>query len=115
MPHRNRGDLTALAKQLNELEISVAEVGANVIAYTTVEPLFCIERASLDELKSAVSETLASYVSTFYNVERQYVNVNSEEIPRQRRALPIQSVRPVSRLRPNFANLDSPRGLLAMV
>ncbi len=116
MPNQIRGDLVALAKQIEDLVICVGEVDAGYVAYTKSEPFFCIERGSLDELKFAVHDTLVSYVSTFYHVDKSTLNVAFEDIPAKTApAVPVHRVKPVSRLRPNFDTLDSPPSLLAMV
>lgn len=116
MNHIQKGDLAFLEGQLRKLDICVAEADNDgFIAFTTAEPLFCLERGSLEDLSVAVSGVLKSYISTFYHVDISKVSVESVDIPQASNRVPIERVNPISRLRPIFDNLDSRSNLLATV
>ena len=116
MTHIQKGDLAFLANQLKGLEICVAELDSDgFIAYSTAEPFFCLERASLEDLKGAVSGALSSYISTFYHIDMASVSVASEDIPSVAHKVPVEKANSISRLRPIFDSFGCSESHLAMV
>jgi len=114
MPHAHKGDIEVLRNRLTNLSIYGGQTGSTFLAYTTEEPLFCIERDSQEELHRAVADTIVSYAKTFYNLEPVGVGLKSEEIPVVA-PVPVERINPISRLRPNFDRIDSRSGFLATV
>jgi hypothetical protein len=108
MTNIQKGDLAALKKKLGELDIlACSRPEGGFTAYTVSEPLFCIDRDTIDDLKSAVTEALANYASTFYHIDKKGVSTVSEDPIVARPSVAEEKVRPVSRLRPDFATFDS--------
>lgn len=97
-----------LERVLNALEISVGQdPDGRYTASTLSEPLFCFVRDSEDEIHEVVTETIRSYIATFYEVGDVKIEV-------QHMALPVapktEIVIQKSRLVPNIHNGFNYRG-----
>jgi hypothetical protein len=102
-----------LKKRLAEIDICVSHSDAGYYTVsTTVEPLFCFQRNSVEEAIDLAKLTLVSYISTFYEVEDFHVSVVSE--PVHVPVVPVERTSPFSRLIPSFDNDGNDRFSLAM-
>lgn len=111
MNEARSSDLKALRARLSELEIclSRSENGYFTVS-SDIEPLFCFERSSIDEIQAVVTETITSYISTFYNVEG--VNVTTVVQPLTPPEVVFQRVLQISRLIPKLSGGLNKAGVL---
>jgi hypothetical protein len=105
--HRT-GDPDALFKCLEELEISLSEGDGGFTACTLSEPFFCFTRKTQEELDAVVTETIRSYIETFYQVGN--VKVTTVEEPLQELSIPQTRLNPIGRLRPVIDGFLEGRG-----
>lgn len=92
-------EIARLERNLAALKINIGQGrDGKFTAHTVTEPLFCVVRDSLDEIKVAVSDVIGSYTTTFFRVTE--VNTKFIEVPVDRQTIPIESVKPISRLTP---------------
>ena len=97
-------DQKALEDRLSALEFIISEgQDGKFTVVSTCEPLFCFERRTLPELADAVSNTLSSYIKTFYAFSDIKVITKIEEL--EVAPLPVEEFKPISRIRPSFSNL----------
>jgi hypothetical protein len=91
----------AFFERVKDLDIQLSKSDDGVFtACTLVEPLFCHDADSREELACLVSGTLASYARHFYGIEG--LDVGTVDAGLKRSPIPVEVSKPVSRLRPVF-------------
>ena len=96
----HRDDLSVLRDRLEGLEIVLSQKEGSVIVASYSEPLFCFERPDLLSANLAVTETLRSYISTFYKVRD--VKISTKELPLAKPKIPVSRIEPTGWLTPTF-------------
>ncbi len=94
-------DIRHLENKFAELEI---EIGSNeagsFIACSNSEPLFCVERDSLEAIREAVTDTLKSYIRVFYKgLDEAQFNIVTTSKPISPPVIPHQFFKPIASLR----------------
>jgi hypothetical protein len=103
-------DFRHLERRLQELEVEIGCLeDGKFIACSYSEPLFCLERNSEEEAKTAVIDTLQSYIRAFYKGLDKFEIGLRESQP----IIPQQFVKPISKLRPAFEARDGERYAIA--
>ena len=96
----HRDDLSVLRDRLEGLKIVLSQKEGSVIVASYSEPLFCFERPDLRSASQAVTETLRSYISTFYHVAD--VKISTRQIPLSQPKIPVSRIEPTGWLKPTF-------------
>ena len=100
-------DEERLEKVLDRLNINIQGAQTSdgkYLAYSVTEPLFCYERDTEEEIFEVISDTLKSYVETFYQFENVDIHITSQPlVPDVPHTLPIERIEPTSRLLPSIA------------
>lgn len=88
----------AFIERVKDLDIELSQGSDGVFtACSNSEPLFCHDADTRAELAVLVQGTLASYARHFYGVEG--LGVRTEDAPLRHDLLPVEVVKPVSRLK----------------
>jgi len=62
-------EIERLTQILSRLDVTISESSdGRFTVSTTVEPLFCFVRSSLDEINKVVIDTLQSYIDNFHDI-----------------------------------------------
>lgn len=92
----------AFIERVKDLDIQLSQGDDGVFtACTLSEPLFCHDADSREELAVLVNRTLTSYAKHFYGIEG--LDVRTEDKPLAASPVPLEVSKPVSRLKPVFA------------
>ena len=95
-------NFAAFLERVQGLDIELSQSDDGVFtACTSSEPLFCHDADSKAELATLVHGTLASYAKHFYGIDG--LEVRTEDEPLEANPLPVEVSKPLSRLRPIFA------------
>ena len=93
-----------LEEFLSSLNIRISKTSDGTFtASTTIEPLFCFSRPTVEELAHVIADTLTSYVINFwdgYSVDIDIEQIREEAAPPPRQTIPIEALVPYSRARP---------------
>ena len=100
------GEITKLQQLLSQLEVEIS-VGTDgrFTACTESEPLFCFVRNTEPELEAVIVDTLNSYITSFYDVTK--VEVTLQSLPLRSPQIPVQELKPISRIKPSFSSSNS--------
>jgi hypothetical protein len=99
---QDTGNAEALAKKLQELDITFAKSDNDLLTvYTNSEPYFCYDSFNEEELHALVIKTIKSYAKFFYGVDEiNVLGVNNEPLPKP--IVPVERVEAQSKLRPVY-------------
>jgi len=90
---------------LSGLDIETFESDGRFTVLSRSEPQFCFVRGSLAEIDAIVIDTLTSYLRTFWDIEVLDLPLAATSIPLP--AIPVERLKPVSKIRPSFRVKDS--------
>jgi hypothetical protein len=94
-------DVARLERTLSALEVNIGQgTDGKYTAHSNSEPLFCVVRSDIDDVRQAIEKILTSYINTFYHLKVNRVGVELIEVPVDRSAIPVETVKPISRLTP---------------
>ncbi len=91
-------EIERLTQILSRLDVTIFKSSdGRFTVSTTVEPLFCFVRPSLEEINKVVIDTLQSYIDNFHDIGLFQIKIEKEELTpplRQERSELVGRLRP---------------------